>query len=69
MWQTGSQAISQTRIHEVWQAGTMFLPIWPSRWVPPIASGLMMLYLVLKIVDDILRGPRPVEPRPEREPV
>jgi hypothetical protein len=29
----------------------------------------MMLYLVLKIIDDIMHGPRPVEPHPEREPV
>ena len=62
VYQTASQAISQTRIHEVWQAGTTFLPVWPSRWVPPIASGLMLLYLVLKIIDDILKGP---QPRPE----
>ena len=69
VWQTGSQAISQTRIHEVAQAGTMFLPIWPSRWIPPIASGLMILTLVLKIIGGIMHGPRPAEPHPEREPV
>ena len=27
-----------------------------------------MLYLVLKIIDDIMHGPRPAEPHPEREP-
>ena len=59
VYQTGSQAIVQTRNPEVWQAGTIFIPVWPSRWVPPIASGLMLIYLVLKIVDDILRGPQP----------
>ncbi len=68
LWQTGSQAISQTRIHEVAQAGTMFLPIWPSRWIPPIACGLMILTLVLKIIDDVVHGPRPAEPDPQREP-
>ena len=31
IYQTGSQAIGQTRIHEVWQAGTIFIPVWPSR--------------------------------------
>jgi TRAP-type C4-dicarboxylate transport system permease small subunit len=59
VYQTGSQAIGQTRIHEVAQAGTMFLPIWPSRWVPPVACGLMVLTLVLKILEDIVNGPRP----------
>lgn len=59
VYQTASQAINQTRIHEVWQAGTTFLPVWPSRWLPPIAAGLMLIYLVVKIIDDIIRGPRP----------
>ena len=65
VYQTGSQAIGQTRIHEVWQAGTIFIPVWPSRWVPPLAGGLMLLYLVLKIIDDIIKGP---QPRPEHVP-
>ena len=66
IYQTGSQAIGQTRIHEVWQAGTIFIPVWPSRWIPPIAGGLMVLYLVLNIVDDVIKGPRP---RPPHQPV
>ncbi len=69
VYQTASQAIVQTRNPEYWQAGTIFIPVWPSRWVPPIASGLMMLYLVLKIVDDILRGPQPREQHQPGEPV
>jgi TRAP-type C4-dicarboxylate transport system permease small subunit len=66
IYQTASQAISQTRIHEVWQAGTTFLPVWPSRWLPPIAAGLMFVYLVVKIIDDIIKGPRQ-EPGPRLE--
>ena len=62
VYQTGSQAIGQTRIAEVWQAGTTFLPVWPSRWVPPLAGGLMLLYLVLKIADDVIKGPQPQKP-------
>lgn len=57
--QTGSQAINQTRIHEVWQAGTTFIPVWPSRWLPPVAASLMLIYLVVKIIDDIIKGPQP----------
>jgi TRAP-type C4-dicarboxylate transport system permease small subunit len=59
IYQTGSQAINQTRIHEVWQAGTTYIPVWPSRWVPPVAASLMLLYLVVKILDDIIKGPQP----------
>lgn len=66
IYQTGSQAINQTRIFEVWQAGTTFIPVWPSRWLPPVAASLMLVYLVLKIVDDILKGPRP-QPAPPVE--
>jgi TRAP-type C4-dicarboxylate transport system permease small subunit len=58
-YQTASQAIGQTRIHEVWQAGTTFIPVWPSRWLPPVAAALMLFYLVVKIIDDIIKGPRP----------
>jgi len=64
VYQTGSQAINQTRIHEVWQAGTTYIPVWPSRWLPPIAGSLMLLYLVVKIIDDVIKGPheRPSHP-------
>lgn len=65
--QTGSQAINQTRIHEVWQAGTSFIPVWPSRWLPPVAASLMLIYVVVKIVDDIIKGPRPLPAHPVEE--
>lgn len=57
-YQTGSQAIGQTRIAEVWQAGTIFIPVWPSRWIPPIACSLMIVTVILKIIDEIIKGPR-----------
>jgi len=62
IYQTGSQAVNQTRIHEVWQAGTSFIPVWPSRWLPPVAAALMLIYLVVKILDTILKGPRAEPP-------
>lgn len=65
--QTGSQAINQTRIHEVWQAGTTFIPVWPSRWLPPVAALLMLIYLVVKIIDGIIKGPRPLPAHPVEE--
>jgi TRAP-type C4-dicarboxylate transport system permease small subunit len=63
VYQTGAQAISQTGIREVWQAGTTFIPVWPSRWLPPVAAALMLIYLVIKIIDDIIKGPH-LEPPP-----
>lgn len=67
IYQTGSQAIGQTRIQEVWQAGTSFLPVWPSRWLPPLAASLMALYLVVKTIDNIIKGPQPPTPHPVEE--
>jgi TRAP-type C4-dicarboxylate transport system permease small subunit len=58
VWQTGAQAIGQTSIREVWQAGTVYIPVWPSRWLPPVACGLMILTVILKIIDEIIKGPR-----------
>jgi TRAP-type C4-dicarboxylate transport system permease small subunit len=55
VYQTFLQALRQTRAGEVWLAGTQYLPVWPSRWVLPLASGLMLLYLLLRVVSDIAR--------------
>jgi TRAP-type C4-dicarboxylate transport system permease small subunit len=53
VWRTTLRAIDQVRAGEVWQAGTSYISIWPSRWVLPVAGGLMALYLVLRVVADI----------------
>src|SRR4051812_22212825 len=58
-YQTFWAAVGQTRAGEVWLAGTMYLPAWPSRWVLPIASAVMMLYLIVRLIVDIGRGPQP----------
>jgi TRAP-type C4-dicarboxylate transport system permease small subunit len=58
-WQTGVRAVQQTVAGEVWEAAGGFVPIWPSRWLLPIASALMCIYLVLRIVRDAGRGYRP----------
>ena len=55
-YQTWLQALRQTRAGEVWLAGTMYIPVWPSRWLLPISGGLMMLYLLLRVIRDVARG-------------
>ena len=57
VWQTASQAVGQTKLREVWQAGTTFIPVWPMRWLPPIAGGLMLIYLVVRVLADVAAGP------------
>ena len=54
-YQTFWAALRQTRAGEVWIAGTMYLPVWPSRWVLPVSGLFMVLYLVLRVVSDVDR--------------
>jgi TRAP-type C4-dicarboxylate transport system permease small subunit len=60
-YQTYLHALRQTRAGEVWLAGTMYIPVWPSRWVLPISGGVMLLYLALRVVRDVARGPEPAQ--------
>jgi TRAP-type C4-dicarboxylate transport system permease small subunit len=53
IWRSTLRALDQMRAGEVWQAGTSYISIWPSRWVLPIAGGLMALYLVLRVAADV----------------
>jgi TRAP-type C4-dicarboxylate transport system permease small subunit len=57
-YQTGLAAVQRTRSGDVWLAGTMYLPVWPSRWMLPIAGALMAAYLVLRVLADIVGGAR-----------
>jgi TRAP-type C4-dicarboxylate transport system permease small subunit len=58
-WQTSLRAVQQTRAGEVWEAAGGFIPVWPSRWLLPLAALLMGIYLVLRILRDVGRGFRP----------
>jgi TRAP-type C4-dicarboxylate transport system permease small subunit len=52
-YQTFWTALRQTRTGEVWLAGTMYIPVWPSRWVLPVSAAFMVLYLVLRVIRDV----------------
>jgi len=54
-WETYLRAKQQTAAGEVWQAGSSFVPVWPSRWMLPVAGGLMVLYMVLRLMRDLSR--------------
>jgi TRAP-type C4-dicarboxylate transport system permease small subunit len=62
-WQTWVWAVQQTwaagPAGEVWEAAGGFIPVWPSRWLLPIAAGSMGLHLMLRIVRDVGRGYQP----------
>ena len=57
-YQTFWAALRQTRAGEVWIAGTMYLPVWPSRWVLPVSGLFMALYLVLRVASDVIGAVR-----------
>jgi TRAP-type C4-dicarboxylate transport system permease small subunit len=61
-YQTSIQAMRQTRAGEVWLAGTMYIPAWPSRWVLPVAGGLMVIYVALRVLRDVMQGAAPARP-------
>jgi TRAP-type C4-dicarboxylate transport system permease small subunit len=56
-WETFIRAAHQTEAGEVWQAGTTFIPVWPSRWLLPLAGGLMVVYIMLRLARDLWRRP------------
>lgn len=57
-WQTWLQAVRQTGRGEVQQAGAFYIPVWPTRWLLPLAGGLMALWTLLYIVDAAMKRRR-----------
>ena len=57
-WQTFFRAIEQMQAGEVWEAGSAYVAVWPSRWMLPVAGFTMVLYLVLRVVSDVARATR-----------
>jgi TRAP-type C4-dicarboxylate transport system permease small subunit len=58
VWRAMLRAVEQYYAGEVWQAGTKYLAIWPSRWVLPVAGILMILYLVIRVAADLAAAVR-----------
>ena len=52
-YQTFLAALRQMRAGEVWLAGTMYIPVWPSRWILPVSGFFMVIYLVLRVISDV----------------
>lgn len=55
-YQTWQAALQRTAAGEVWLAGTKYLPVWPTRWLLPLAGGLMIAHLLLRVIADLARG-------------
>lgn len=48
---TYTSAMRRTRSGEVWEIWGGYLPIWPARWIIPIAAASMLLVLFTKVVE------------------
>ncbi|MEQ8348029.1 MAG: TRAP transporter small permease [Sneathiellaceae bacterium] len=57
-WQAWVMALQQTAKGEVWEAAGFYIPVWPTRWMLPLAGGLMLLFLALQLVGRIVRPVR-----------
>ena len=53
---TGDMAIEQTVTGEVMEVGDDFMAVWPSRWMLPIAFGMMALYHMVRMRQDVRRA-------------
>jgi hypothetical protein len=42
--------------------------VWPSRWLLPFSGAMMILYLILRIWRDVLRGPYAPKDEPALHP-
>ena len=52
VWQTWFRALQQMAAGEALQVGG-YLEVWPSRFFLPLAGGLMLLYLALRVACDL----------------
>lgn len=52
-WQTFVRALQQSRAGEAMQVAGGYLPVWPSRWALPAGAGLMLIFLVLRVIADL----------------
>jgi TRAP-type C4-dicarboxylate transport system permease small subunit len=49
-WFTLEEAIRRSAEGEIWRSGQFLLPVWPSRWLLPIGSGMMALSALARLV-------------------
>ncbi|WP_083194916.1 TRAP transporter small permease [Pararhodobacter sp. CCB-MM2] len=50
VWQTWLSAMSRTSRGEVWEILGGFLPVWPMRWVLPVAGAAMVLTMIFRLL-------------------
>lgn len=54
-WRAGAEALRATGINEQLQTAAYFLPTWPSRWIPVLAMGLLVVVSCLGLAVNVER--------------
>ncbi|WP_127110115.1 TRAP transporter small permease [Pararhodobacter zhoushanensis] len=49
VWQTWISAAARTERGEVWEILGGYLPIWPTRWILPVAGAAMVLTMIFRL--------------------
>ncbi|MBN8291180.1 TRAP transporter small permease [Rhodobacter sp. NTK016B] len=55
VWQTWISALSRTERGEVWEILGGYLPVWPTRWLLPVAGAAMVLTMVFRLIARLTR--------------
>lgn len=55
VWQTWISALKQTRRGEVWEIYGGYLPVWPVRWLLPLAGAVMVLAFLTRLIARLTR--------------
>lgn len=64
-WQSFISAGRRTAQNEVLEISGGFMPVWPGRWILPIAGGSLLLCFLMRLVRVVMPGPGPDHHRPD----
>lgn len=67
-WLVFNEAMAATARNEIQDITYLDMPVWPARWILPIAFGLMAIVMLLQAIDDLRfaitgKGPRHFSPQ------
>ncbi|MFV0386637.1 TRAP transporter small permease [Paracoccus sp. (in: a-proteobacteria)] len=56
VWQSWLSALARTSRREVWEIHGGYLPVWPTRWILPLAGTAMALALLCRLLARLIKG-------------
>ncbi len=58
-WLTGLEAAARTASGERWETAASLIQVWPSRWILPVGTGVMAVYMIGAALGWFRRDPAP----------